>query len=183
MRSMVLRRWLTLGIASAILGSCTVEEPEVRPETQTFPSSEATNATTVFLTGSVVTTRIQSHRIVHYAVRDSAWAYEMVIEFFDETGAPSSVMHADSALVREKARFLEVYGDVRIVTEDGRTLTTDRLAWNDASGRIHTESYVEITEGDDLMAGYGFESNPELTDIKLRRVTGKISDPERLDSL
>ena len=180
---MAVRRWRVVGAVPILFGSCTVEEPEVQPETQTFPSSEATNATTVFLTGAVVTTRIQSGRIVHYAVRDSAWSYELVIEFFDEAGAPTSVMHADSALVREKARFLEVYGDVRIVTEDGRTLTTDRLAWNDESRRIYTESYVEITEGDDIMAGYGFESNPELTDIKLRRVTGTMSDPEMLDSL
>jgi LPS export ABC transporter protein LptC len=170
-------------VLTATLLSCSVEEPEVVSEVQSFPSSEATNATTDFMTGSVVTTRIQSGRIVHFAEYDSAWAYTLTVDFFDETGTHTSILTADSSLVREKQRFLEVYGAVKIVTDDGRTLVTDRLAWDDEKGRIHTDSYVEITEGDDLMTGYGFDSNPELTDIRLRKVSGRLTDPEILDTL
>ena len=182
MISRLLRIQMVAVILCAIV-SCQIEEPVERPVSQVFPSSEAVNATTIFLTGAVVTTRIKSARIVHHAERDSAWAYTLLIDFFDETGKHSSVLNADSAYVREKDRFLEVYGNVRIVTDDGRTLVTDRLAWDDSERRIHTDSYVEITEGEDLMTGYGFESNPELTNIKLKHVTGRIADPAVFDSL
>jgi LPS export ABC transporter protein LptC len=170
-------------LCTGLLVSCQVEEPVVeRPAVQSFPSSEATNATTVFLTGAIVTTRIKSARIIHHADRDSSWAYTLFVDFFDESGTHTSILTADSAYIREHDRFLEVYGDVRIATDDGRTLVTDRLTWDDALRRIHTDSYVEITENEDLMTGYGFDSNPELTDIKLKRVTGRIIDPAVLDS-
>ncbi|HUU44566.1 MAG TPA: LPS export ABC transporter periplasmic protein LptC [Acidobacteriota bacterium] len=182
-RSGINRRAVIGAMLGLALVACRAEEPSVSTEVQSFPTSEATNARTVFLTGSVVTTTIESARIIQFAERDSAWAYQLTVNFFDETGAHTSVMTADSALVRETARFLEVYGAVDITTDDGRTLVTDRLAWDDEARRIHTESYVEITEGDDLMTGYGFDSNPELTDIKLRKVTGRLADPKVLDTL
>jgi LPS export ABC transporter protein LptC len=134
-----------------------------------------------FLTGSVVTTKIRSHRIVQYAEPDSAWGYGLSVDFYDETGRHTSTLHADSALVREKQRFLEVFGDVKVTTDDGRKLETDHLAWDDQRRHITTEGYVVITRGEDVMRGYGFESDPELTYIRLRRqVTGRITDTEML---
>lgn len=161
--------------------SCGAQEPAVKPPAQTFPSSEATNATTVFLTGAVVTTKIKSGRIVNYAERDSAWAYELLVDFFNEAGKHTSLLLADSALLREHQRGLEVFGHVRIRADKGTTLTSEQLAWNDSSRTISTDGYVVITRGDDVMAGYGFQSDPELTRIKLRRqVTGKMTDTKAL---
>ncbi|MEW5700636.1 MAG: LPS export ABC transporter periplasmic protein LptC [Candidatus Zixiibacteriota bacterium] len=166
---------------AALLVSCGRHEPAVPPAAQSFPSSEATNATTVFLTGPVVTTRITSGKIVSYAEQDSAWGYSLSVDFYDEQGKHTSILVADSALVREKARFLEVFGDVKITTDDGRTLETDRLAWNDNKRTISTDGYVVITKGSDVMRGYGFESDPELTHIRLRRqVTGRLTNMEKL---
>lgn len=149
---------------------------------QMFPSSEATNATTLFLTESTVTTKIQSGRIVSYADQDSAWAYTLHVDFFNFQGKHTSTLNADSALVREKARLLEGFGNVRIVTDDGRTLESPHLAWNDANRLITTDSLVTITRGEDVMKGYGFSSDPELSHIKMRRqVSGRITDTDELD--
>ena len=177
------RRFTILG--TVVLVSCGGQETTVKPPVQMFPSSEATNATTVFLTGAVVTTKIKSGRIISYSDRDSAWAYELVVDFFDEAGKHTSVMHADSALVREHQRGLEVFGRVDITTEKGTKLNSDHLAWNDSTRVIHTDGYVVIKRDKDVMAGYGFESDPELTHIKLRRqVTGTVTNTKAFtDSL
>lgn len=176
------RSWLIpVGMALALL-SCGRQEPSVPPPAQSFPSSEATNASTVFLTGSIVTTKIKSGRIVSYAEQDSAWGFGLFIDFFDEQGKHTSTLVADSALVREKQRFLEVFGRVKITTDDGRTLDTDHLAWNDTKRVITTDGYVVITKGNDIMRGYGFESDPELTHIRLlRQVTGRLTDTRVLE--
>ncbi|HEX9751153.1 MAG TPA: LPS export ABC transporter periplasmic protein LptC [candidate division Zixibacteria bacterium] len=175
-----MRRLMILG--ALVLFSCVESGQDAPPTTQSYPTSEATNATTVFLTGAVVTTRIVSNRIISYSDRDSAWAYTLQVDFFDEEGVHTSTLTADSALVRERERFFEVYGKVRIVTDDGRTLDTDRLAWDDEKRLIRTESYVEIRRDEDLMAGWGFESDHELTRIKLRRqVSGTLKDTRALE--
>jgi LPS export ABC transporter protein LptC len=183
LKSLFCHRFLIL--AALLQASCGSRETTVKPPAQSFPSSEATNATTVFLTGAVVTTKIKSGRIISYSERDSAWAYELVVDFFDEAGKHTSIMHADSALVRERRRGLEVFGNVLITTDKGTKLESDHLAWNDSSRVIHTDGYVVITRNKDVMAGYGFESDPELTRIKLRRqVTGTVTNTKTLtDSL
>ena len=183
MNSLCPHRWLI--VAALLVVSCGDQETTIKPPAQTFPSSEATNATTVFLTGAVVTTRIKSGRIVSYSERDSAWAHDLLVDFFDEVGAHTSVLRADSALLRERQRGLEVFGNVHITTDKGTELKSEHLAWNDSSRVIHTEGYVVITRNKDVMAGYGFESDPELTRIKLRRqVSGTMTDTKKLtDSL
>lgn len=167
-----------------VLAGCTEPEAPV-PQTTTiqhFPTSEATNATTVFLTESIVTTRIHSGRIISFADQDSAWAYNLNVDFYNRLGKHTSTLKADSALVREKVRLLQGFGNVRIVTDDGRTLESPHLAWDDAGRSITTDSLVTITRGEDVMKGYGFASDPELTRIRLRRqVSGRITDTEVIE--
>ena len=168
------------------LAACS--DPDTPPVVTTprlYPTSEATNATTVFLTESIVTTRIHSGRVVSYADQDSSWAFTLNVDFYDQTGKHTSTLRADSALVREKVRLMEGFGRVRIVTDDGRTLEAPHLAWDDAKRLITTDSLVTITRGEDVMKGYGFTSDPELTHIRLRsQVSGRITDTDALqDSL
>ena len=165
-------------IAGGLLACGPIETPKP-PAAQSFPSSEAVNATTLFLTDSIITTRIQSARVVSYADRDSSWAYQLEVDFFDVNGAHKSHLKADSALVRERDRLMEGFGRVRVTTDDGQTLSSSHLAWNDNKKLITTDSLVRLTRGKDVMMGYGFESDPDLTKIKLRReVKGKLTDPK-----
>jgi LPS export ABC transporter protein LptC len=179
-------RYLVFGAVVVHFGCTEIETPAPQPTTvQQFPSSEGTNATTVFLTESIVTTRIQSARVISFSDQDSAWAYKLVVDFYNRLGEHSSKLNADSALVREKARLLEGFGNVRIVTDDGRTLESQHLAWDDAARLITTDSLVTITRDEDVMRGYGFSSDPELTRIRLRnQVSGRITDTDVIqDSL
>lgn len=174
-----------LVVLSVLLHSACTEPDVPAPEStsvEKFPSSEATNATTVFLTESIVTTRIHSGRIISFSDQDSAWAYKLEVDFYNSLGRHTSTLNADSALVREKARLLEGFGNVRIVTDDGRTLESSHLAWDDAGRLITTDSLVTITRGEDVMRGYGFSSDPELTRIRLRnQVSGRITDTDVIE--
>lgn len=183
MRPLPLGQGLGLLAMLAIAGCTEPESPIPQIATvQQFPSSEATNATTLFLTESVVTTRIHSGRIISFGDQDSAWAYTLSVDFYNRLGRHTSTLNADSALVREKARSLEGFGNVRIITDDGRTLDSPHLSWNDAGRLITTDSLVTIKRGEDVMTGYGFSSDPELTRIRLRRqVSGRISDTDAIE--
>jgi len=170
---------LLIGIATGCSENQPVKKPVVA---QQFPSSEAYNATTDFLRGSTVTTRLKSGRIVRYADQDSAWAFELNVDFFDSTGAHTSNLVADSALVREAKKRLEVFGHVHITTEQGTTLDSPHLAWSDSTETISTDSLVVVKRGDDVMSGYGFRSDPQLSRIVFRRqVSGQIANPEELE--
>ena len=170
-------------IIAAFIVGCSEDQPVKKPVVaQQFPSSEAYNATTEFLRGSTVTTRLKSARIVRYADQDSAWAFELNVDFYDSTGAHTSTLIADSALVREAQKRLDVFGDVHINTEQGTTLDSPHLSWSDSTQMISSDSLVVITRGDDVMSGYGFRSDPDLKRIVFRRqVSGQIANPEELE--
>lgn len=165
-----------------ILVGCETDQPAETPPRESFPSSEAYNATTEFYTGPIVTTRIKSGRIVSYSDQDSSWSYDMHVDFYDSTGAHTSTLEADSALIRELERRLEVFGNVRVETDAGTTLESEHLAWDDSNRLISTDSFVVVTRGDDVMSGYGFRSDPELERIVFRRrVSGQLADPKLLE--
>jgi LPS export ABC transporter protein LptC len=130
----------------------------------------------------VVTTKIKSGRIVSFTEQDSSWAFELYVDFYDSSGTHTSTLRSDSALVRERRRLLDVFGSVKVTTDEGTTLDSEHLAWSDSSRTISTDSLVVITQGEDVMSGYGFRSDPELTRIVFRRqVSGLLSDPEALE--
>lgn len=184
MTSLGSRRWGAAMIVVAVCAmGCESEQPAKTPPAEQFPSSEAYNATTEFYSGPIVTTRIKSGRIVSWADQDSSWSFDMHVDFYDSTGAHTSTLQADSALIRELKRRLEVFGNVEVITDAGTTLESEHLAWDDSNRLISTDSFVVVTRGDDVMSGYGFRSDPELERIVFRRqVSGRLTDTKLLES-
>jgi len=178
-----LRRLIfALGLLGLVAAGCDTEQTSELPPPEQFPSSVAYNATTEFLSGPVVTTRITSDKIVSYSDKDSSWAYTLHVDFYDSLGVHTSTLNSDSALIREQARLLEVFGHVLVVSDQGQTLQSQHLAWNDSSQMISTDSFVVITRGEDVMSGYGFRSDPELKRIVFRRqVSGQLTDTKLLE--
>ncbi len=150
-----------------------------------FPTSWARNTVTVFTTGGTKTTEIFSDSVVNFAEKDSTQAYTLRVMFYDADGEWMSQLTADSGIIRENSERLEVFGRVNVATRDSVRLQTTQLAWDPARAKIVSEQYVQIDQRGSLVAGYGFESDSDLKNIKLKRqVTGEIQDYEKaVDSL
>ena len=57
----------------------------------------------------------------------------------------------------------------------GQVLESEVLHWDNQRQRIHTDEFVKLTEGDQILTGYGLETDPDLTDLTLReRVEGDL---------
>jgi LPS export ABC transporter protein LptC len=61
---------------------------------------------------------------------------------------------------------------VVISLESARKLETEILEWNELEQRIYSTEFVKITTENEIIKGYGFESDPNLTDYKLHKVSG-----------
>ncbi len=103
------------------------------------------------------------------------------IDFFDGPRRVSRLV-ADQGVLHQATDDLEARGHVRVATDDGTVLTTEVLFWDHQRAKIHTEEYVEIVQGSDVLAGYGFEADPGLDRVEIRRrVRGSIrSAPDSL---
>ena len=52
------------------------------------------------------------------------------------------------------------------------------LFWDHQRAKIYTDEYVEITQGNDTLAGYGLDADPGLERVEIRReVRGTLRSP------
>ena len=65
-------------------------------------------------------------------------------------------------------------GDVVLVTDEGRRLESERLAWDAAMRSIEAEGFVSIQDKDASFQGYGFTASEDLSDWELLRPTGQF---------
>jgi len=108
-------------------------------------------------------------------------AERVVIDFFEEQGHVSRLT-AKQGVLHQATDDLEARGDVQVATDDGALLTTEILFWDHQKAKIHTDEYVVITRGEDVLTGFGLEADPGLDRVDIKReVKGTVrGDPEEL---
>ncbi len=94
--------------------------------------------------------------------------YGLKLLFFEGDRVSSTIV-ADSGLMDRNTRNMKAMGNVLVVTYDSISLSTNLLMWDERRDRIFTDDTVEIVQGDRLLRGIGFESDPSLQHIVIRR--------------
>lgn len=99
------------------------------------------------------------------------------IEFFDSKGTRYSTLTAERGLVDQRTNDLEALGNVRIATESGVRMETDSLRWLNNARKITSDAFVRVTRKEDVVTGYGFESDPNLDHFHIKsEVRAEVRD-------
>ena len=95
----------------------------------------------------------------------------------------------DRVIVTSKAIYdtrldsLQAWGNVTVVSTEGRTLKTPFLRYNKALNQLSSDSIFTITDSDRTMTGIGFDSDPGLNNLVIRKSisgsAGKVNLPGR----
>ena len=99
------------------------------------------------------------------------------VNLFDENFEHKSLIKSQSAMVNEKENIMKAYGNVVVISNDGKILMTDSLSWDNNSDKIYTNANLKfITSDTDTLYGTGFESNIDLTDWNILKPRGSINN-------
>ncbi len=102
------------------------------------------------------------------------------MEFF-RAGEHFSELDADSGRVNKLTRNVVTWGNVSVVTDDGRRLETEELLFDNETGLIHNDVFNRFTRAADVMTGIGLEATPDLEYIELKRdVKAEVDDSSEL---
>ncbi|MBN2564547.1 MAG: LPS export ABC transporter periplasmic protein LptC [Candidatus Eisenbacteria bacterium] len=115
--------------------------------------------------------RIWSLKAANALIYEDADRVEMTdlrVDFFDEEGNARSTLTADEGTLERRTNDMEVMGNVVVYAEDGTILTTERLTWNERTGKIESDQPVRVTKGRDVMTGVGVEADPDLKNIRVK---------------
>ena len=111
---------------------------------------------------------LESDRLDRYAGDDVAQLHGVVMRFF-RADTLFSTLTARRGTANLKTKEMHAWGDVVVVTTDGRRLETSELTYDNDRGLIYNDVYDRFTRGDDVLTGWGMEASPDLSYFELKR--------------
>jgi LPS export ABC transporter protein LptC len=98
--------------------------------------------------------------------------------FNTPTGAPNGTLTAKRGRYDIRQRIMEGFGDVVVVSTDGKRLLTPHLRFDQTRNLVRSDSAFTLIEGDRRSEGLGFESDPNATRFVCKRsCTARFTAP------
>lgn len=138
-----------------------------------LPTQESWNTTVTFTDSGIVKAILKAgHLSAFEASKQTILDNGVHMDFFDEHGKHSSVLTSLTGKVDEMTNNLEAIGNVVVVSDSGVVIETEKLFWDNGRQLIHSNEFVKITSPKEKLQGRGFESDQNLKNYKIFRVTG-----------
>jgi len=138
-----------------------------------LPTQESWNSTITFTDSGIVKAIIKAGHI--YAYDNSRTTFldsGVVIDFYDEFGKHTTVLTSHRGSVDEGTNNLEAIGNVIVTSDSGTVVMTEKMFWNNTKQLIHSPEFVHITSPTEDLQGTGFESDHNLRNYRIFKVTG-----------
>ncbi|NOQ24051.1 MAG: LPS export ABC transporter periplasmic protein LptC [Bacteroidales bacterium] len=164
-----------------LFGSCkrsNIEKINAITSELNAPSMAVTNTEIIYSKNALIEVKIISKQINRYADIEEPYTEfpeGLFVEFYDSTQTVTSSIKANYCIYDQTNKLWTAENDVVSISDEGDTLNTEFLIWDEKKGKIYSDTYVRITNSDGIIHGTGFEANQDLSDIKIKNTTGVIS--------
>jgi len=176
MKSRYLTKLLLFFCVVFIFYSCEdkLEPPKTNYKAGEIPDQESWNSKVVFSdSGNIKAILYANHISVYnengYTLVDSG----ATVDFF-KNSEKVSTLTGKRGKVLDATKDIEMYDSVTIINEEGSMLTTEKLYWNNKSQKVSSDVYVKIKTPKENIEGIGFESDQNLKNYTITKVTGNF---------
>lgn len=143
-------------------------------DSRTLPQQESWNSEIVISDSGIVRAVIHSGYFKVYEISRTTYLSDSVhARFYDRDGTPGSILTSREATVDEVTNNLEARKHVIVTSENGTRLYTEELYWDQKREVIHTPAFVRIISPKEKLQGVGMESDQNLKNYRIFRVTGE----------
>ncbi|MBT8378111.1 MAG: LPS export ABC transporter periplasmic protein LptC [Ignavibacteria bacterium] len=161
---------------SFLLLSCN-EEKIKPPIDQSFqgnrlPAQESWNST-VFFTDSGRTKAIlyAGHLQVFEDTKETLLDSGIKVDFYNEQEIKSTTLTSKKGRVDETTNNLFAIDSVVAVNDSGVVLKSEEIVWRNKERKISTDKFVTIESAEEIIQGYGFESDQQLKNYVIYNIT------------
>lgn len=88
------------------------------------------------------------------------------LTFYNTMGQKDGTMTARAGTYNMRLSRIEARGDVVVVRDDGKRLTSQQLVFDQVRNQFFTDSAFVLNEPSKVFTGVGFESDPRLTNFR-----------------
>ncbi len=96
------------------------------------------------------------------------------VSFYGSGGTVTSWLDARYGLRQPSQNKVIVRDSVVMRNVNNEVLRTSELIWDEKEGTLYTSKYVEISRPGELIRGFGFRANEDMTRYEINAVTGRI---------
>ncbi len=148
-------------------------EPSVSiAEGDSLPSQESWGDTIYFTEQGKLQAILESRHLKEYSDLKTKYLDTIKVRFYKGKGKnPSSVLTANHAEINDKSNKMIARGNVVVKSGNGRTLKTPELIWLNKKNKIYSDKSVWIADSNEVIEGVGFESDKELNNYVIRKIT------------
>jgi len=106
-----------------------------------------------------------------YNARNTVVARAVRVDFFDEKGVTSSTLTSREGDLNQRNHDMTARGSVVLQTTEGTRLATEVLKFVNGDQKIVVpdDQLVRVERRGDVLTGYGFESDPNLSHYEFKR--------------
>ncbi len=155
----------------------TIEKINTITANLNFPSQSLTNTEIIYSESAKIVVTIKSLEINRYLTVEkpySEFPKGIYVQFFDSTETATSYIKSNYANFDEQTKVWIAEHDVEAVNNEGDTLNTEYLIWDQSTKKISSDRYVRITNKEGIIHGKGIEANQDMTKWKIKQPTGTL---------
>ncbi len=167
-------------VAWLFLASCSTEYDKKLVEEETHvlqgdvPDQTSRNIEVLFTDSNVTKAILKAGRARIYSnSRETILDSSVYIDFFDrKTGKKDSYLIADSARIDDETQNMVAVGNVFFKSDSQQSsLKTNKLYWNNQTRKFYTDEFVVYDNPREHFEGYGFESDENLTNSTIYKIS------------
>ena len=162
----MIRTAVVLPMIGLGLLACGPESPEPAPPLEAVAQQTISNYRTTQSTGGVLDWELWGASAEKFPGDQSMHLTQVRMVFYRD-GVQDAELTALNGVVDERTKDTVARGNVILRNTAGKTLRSEILYWDNTDGIIHTDQYVKIEDGDQIMTGVGLRTDPNLTDAVL----------------
>lgn len=177
----IVTAFITVAMSFPFFVSCSGEKNEIVEITfdpQTSYTLKKTNLET-FLSDSGITRykMITDTWLIFDKASEPYWYFPdgVYIEKFDTTFRIEASIKADTAHYFQRRNLWRLDGNVDISNMDGVRFETSQLFWDRNQEIIYSDSFIKITEGEEINTGIGFKSNQNMSEYRIFHTTAEFT--------
>ncbi len=121
---------------------------------------------------------LRARQALVFEESDRVEASGVTVDFYGEESSLQSTLTARNGIITRRTNAIEVEGSVVVTAVDGTVLTTDRLVWDERTGKIRSDRAVRVTKGTDVVTGSAMEADPDLKNLKVKDFKAYVKTPE-----
>ena len=171
-------------VLSLAVYSCDEEKKSTMAnvDPETFPTMMTEDVSTLVSDSGYIRYHLTTKLwLVFDEAKEPRWDFPtgIFMERYDDTLGIEATFSADSATYLSQKRIWQFDRNVRMKNVAGDVFETEQLFWDQKDRKVYSDSFIHIERVDRTIEGYGFESNEQMTEYVIRKVSGIFPAPKK----